>query len=335
MATASVSMEDLIGDTSALRCEKGSMQIRGLQVTYWCYSSTDAKVSASLKAPMIALHGGPAFTHNYILPLKLLALQSGHPVIFYDQAGCGESDLAAAASPTKDTPWLLTVEYYVEELLAIVNHLGLTEYYVYGSSWGSMLAQEYAVHIAVNTLPSAGKLLGLVLDGALCDGDLYIASQWRERISTLPLFTQRLLRKLEDKQAYDTPEYKAIETVLTSHFTCRLVPKPDCWFDSIKGQNKEIYTAMQGASEFTFAGVLQGWSITERLNVVKVPTLVVRGEYDTMTEECHQLVVDSISTAHPIVHIPRAGHCKIIDEPQLCCEVIAKFLVSVEVARKL
>ena len=57
-----------------------------------------------------------------MLPLKLLALTEGHPVVFYDQAGCGESSRAQAANPGENTPWLLTVEYYVEELRELVAH---------------------------------------------------------------------------------------------------------------------------------------------------------------------------------------------------------------------
>lgn len=33
---------------------------------------------------LLALHGGPAVTHHYIVPLKLLA-DYGYEVIFYDQ----------------------------------------------------------------------------------------------------------------------------------------------------------------------------------------------------------------------------------------------------------
>ena len=44
-----------------------------------------------------------------------------------------------------DAPHLLTVEYYVDELYALIAHFKLDWYYVYGNSWGSMLAQEFAV----------------------------------------------------------------------------------------------------------------------------------------------------------------------------------------------
>ena len=91
---------------------------------------------------------------------------------------------------------------------------------------------------------------------------------------------------------------------------------------------------MQGASEFTLGGVLENWSIVERNAKIQVPTLVLMGEFDTMTEECSQQVVDSIPTAFPLVTIPRAAHCKLIDEPKLCCDEMAKFLHTVEAMRK-
>ena len=49
-----------------------------------------------------------------------------------------------------------------------------------------------------------------------------------------------------------------------------------------------------------------------------------------MTEECSQVIVDNISTAWPLVCIPRAGHCKAIDEPHECVREITRFLNTVE-----
>ncbi len=48
-----------------------------------------------------------------MLGLKLLCAD-GHPVIFYDQAGCGKS--SRVEDPSKNAPWLLTIDYYVEGL---------------------------------------------------------------------------------------------------------------------------------------------------------------------------------------------------------------------------
>jgi len=40
--------------------------------------------------PLVILHGGPRFPHDYLEPLGALADE--RPVVFYDQLGCGRSD---------------------------------------------------------------------------------------------------------------------------------------------------------------------------------------------------------------------------------------------------
>jgi hypothetical protein len=52
-----------------------------------------------------------------------------------------------------------------------------------------------------------------------------------------------------------------------------------------------------------------------------------------MSEECHQQVVDHLPFAWPCVCIPRAAHCKLLDEPVLCCEATYKFLETVNAMR--
>lgn len=160
--TPMISMDDLIGALPNVKCTTGTITVKGgLQVKWWKYEHVNTPTNTP---PVVALHGGPAFTHNYILPLKLLA-DKGFPVIFYDQAGCGGSTWVE--DPATDAPWLLTIPYYVSELKTVVEELGLEAYYVYGSSWGTCLAQEFAV-------AQPKGLLGLILDGALCDGQQYI-----------------------------------------------------------------------------------------------------------------------------------------------------------------
>ena len=71
-----------MGKTDDLVCTTGKVQIDGdIYVKYWKY--VDPKNTTKANFPVIAMHGGPAFTHNYMLPLKLLA-RKGYPVIFYD-----------------------------------------------------------------------------------------------------------------------------------------------------------------------------------------------------------------------------------------------------------
>ncbi len=123
-------------------CEKSSFLIKGLTVACWSYSLKDSVDRSKESTPIIAIHGGPSFCHNYILPLIRLC-EYGYKVIFYDQAGCGDSTIVNDLS--KNCPFLLTIDYYLEELDALINHYNLESFYIYGSSWGTVLAQEYGV----------------------------------------------------------------------------------------------------------------------------------------------------------------------------------------------
>ena len=311
----SVTLGDLIGDTSHIRCDSLSRVV--------C-EDFNTRTTIPSRPTVIAVHGGPAMTHNYILPLQLL-VNDGYVVIFYDQCGCGESSFVI--NPKVTAPWLLTINYYDEELETLIHHFQLTEYYLYGSSWGTVICQEHAV------LQPKG-LLGLILDGALSDSKLYIESQWKSRISTLPTYTQALLHKLTDAKQFHSPQYKDIEGRLSTMFTSRLAPHPDFFLRCMELMNPEIYVLMQGESEFTLNGVLKDWSITDRLHQINVPAIVLTGEYDTMTIECSQHTVDHIPYAWPLVVIPRAAHCKLCDEPQACCLQIARFLKTCDAIRQ-
>lgn len=325
-------LDDLIGDTSDIVWRKVPVLIKGITIQVYRYhlASASDETSSVKKPVIIGLHGGPGFTHNYILPLKLLC-RHGYEVILYDQGGCGESkNDELIDNIEKKAPWLLTLEYYLEELYTIITYCDISHYYLYGSSWGTILAQEYAVAYCQTPSSYPGTLHGILLDGALCDAQLYIRSQWSEYISRLPTYSQKLLRKLTDEKDFDNPIYSQFDRTLASQFTLRIIPTPDCFKKCLATCNNEIYVKMQGASEFTIGGVLENWSITDRLHHITVPTLVIRGEYDTMTEECSMAIVNNVSTAWPLVTIKRASHCKLLEEPQDCIEAMHKFLSTIE-----
>ena len=137
MSNSAISLETLIGDTSDIKCQENFFNFKGLSIATFSYSIDDPKV---LKGVIIAIHGGPAFCHNYILPLKLLA-RDGYKIIFYDQAGCGKSSYIK--DPDGEAPWLLTLEYYLDELQALINFFNLDNYFVYGSSWVNLVLLRF------------------------------------------------------------------------------------------------------------------------------------------------------------------------------------------------
>ena len=71
-----ITLVDLIGSTAAdLKPSDNSFfSLNNLNISYWRY---DPATSTNKKAPVIAIHGGPGFPHNYLLPLKLLVCEAG------------------------------------------------------------------------------------------------------------------------------------------------------------------------------------------------------------------------------------------------------------------
>ena len=87
---------------------------------------------ATEKAPLLLLHGGPGSTHNYFEVLDCIA-DTGRQVISYDQIGCGNSYLDGH-------PELWTQQTWIDELIAIREHLHLDTVHILGQSWGAMQA---------------------------------------------------------------------------------------------------------------------------------------------------------------------------------------------------
>jgi proline-specific peptidase len=269
------SCDELTPNLCELHVESGSVTIQSIPVKYWRYTrkkSDDAVPQPqhqedSISHSIVALHGGPGYPHSYLLPLKQLACRGDTAeVIFYDQAGCGESvippnDEGASSSSSMNNvkdhyPHLLDPKYYSEiELPTLIDHWKLHHYHILGHSWGTILAQLFALNNNAQNNTIMEGLQSLVLSGPISDAKNYIAAQWDEKegdnLASLPPFVQGRLHALEDEKAYDTPEYEAIDAVLSTFFTMRTAPAPDCDSISANGLNKEIYVGMQGASEFT------------------------------------------------------------------------------------
>lgn len=103
--------------------------------------------------PVVVLHGGPGggtspFMRRYFDP-------SRYRIILFDQRGCGKS--TPHASTSNNTTWHL-----VRDIEMIRDALKITQWMVFGGSWGATLALAYAqTHpAAVSHLILRGVFLG-------------------------------------------------------------------------------------------------------------------------------------------------------------------------------
>jgi proline iminopeptidase len=226
---------------------------------------------------VLLLHGGPALTHEYMECFESFFPKAGIEFYEYDQLGSYYSD-----QPQDQSLW--TLERFVEEVEQVRKTLGLgkDDFYLLGNSWGGLLAMEYA-------LKYQEHLKGLIIANMTGDFARYAAHNAKLR-AELP---GEVLEKLQ--AAYHDPAY--MEMVIQHYYKqhiLRLSEWPEPVERSFKHINQPIYEYMQGPSEFVPGGILKGWSVWDRLREIRVPTLMVGAEHDTMNpadmEEMSRLV---------------------------------------------
>jgi L-proline amide hydrolase len=267
------------------------------------------------KLPVLYLHGGPGGTHDYLEPLEAMA-ETGRRAIFYDQIGCGKSDLP-------DDPSLWKVETFVDELGEVRRHLGLDRLHIFGNSWGGMLAMEYAL-----TQPTG--VASMIVASSPSSIPQWVAEANRLR-SLLPEDVQETLTSHEQAGTTDSPEYEQACLVFYHRHVCRLDEWPDCVVRSFAfiEEHGVVYKTMNGPSEFHVTGPLKDWDITGRLAEIRIPTLVITGEHDEATPAINQTVSSGIRGSESVIY-PGASHMAHVEDPDGYMRVLDGFLTRIE-----
>jgi proline-specific peptidase len=289
---------------------EGRIPFRGHETWYRVVGEGEAPG----KLPLLCLHGGPGAQHDYLEPLERVA-QTGRRAIFYDQVGCGKS------GRTDESMW--NVETFVDEVGAVRDALGLERTHLFGSSWGGMLAMEYAL-----THPPG--LASLVISSSPASIPLWAAETARLR-SELPDATRLVLDEHEAAGTTDSPEYEAATMEFYRRHVIRLDPIPDFvrrTFDGI-AENPSVYLHMQGPNEFVITGTLKSWDITGRLGEIDAPTLVTSGRHDECTPRQAEIVHRGIPGSEWVV-FEESSHMQFVEEPGRYLEVLDDFLTRVE-----
>jgi len=263
--------------------------------------------------PLVALHGGPGCTHDYLL--RLTALAGDRAVVHYDQLGNGKSTHLPDVPPD-----FWTVELFLAELDNLLHTLGIADRYaLLGQSWGGMLAAEHAVR-------RPAGLRGLVIANSPASMSLWLAAADRLR-SELPPEVEKTLRAHEADGTTDSQEYKDAVQVFYERHVCRVVPMPDdaaAAFNVID-DDPTVYHAMNGPSEFHVIGSIKDWSIIDRVDAVAVPTLLVSGRHDEATPETVRPYFDRIPDVRWEI-FEESSHMPHVEETERFTEVVGGFL---------
>lgn len=281
---------------------------------YTWYRITGTLDDSRARSPLIVVHGGPGAAHNYCLAMQDLA-GDGRAVIHYDQFGCGNSSHRPHWDPSQ---W--TVDLFVDELAALVAHLGIGEsFHLLGQSWGGMLGPEFVLR------HPAG-----VRSFTICNSPASMPL-WIEAANTLraqlPTDVQQSLTRHEQAGTTDSAEYHAATDAFYARYVCRVLPMPQDVTDSFAQIDADptVYHAMNGPSEFHVIGSLKDWTVVDRLLGIRPPTLVVAGEFDEAMPSVWQPFVDRIPDVRAHV-FPDASHMPHVEQPTQFLQVVGDFL---------
>lgn len=262
--------------------------------------------------PILCLHGGPGFPHDYLRPLAAL----NRPVVFYDQLGCGRSE-----RPSDPSLW--TLERSLEEVEAVRATLGLTDFHLFGSSWGGLLALEYA-------LTSPTGLESLVLSSPLVSVPVWERDA-AELLAQMPEADRQTIERHEREGNFDCLEYAAAVLTFWKRHVCRLPIWPAGVEAAFSGMGLETYRTMWGPSEFTQTGNLKGVDPSRRLGEISVPTFWSCGRYDEATPDSTSRWASLVQNSEFRV-FAESSHMPHFEEPEVYIEALEAFLMRVDKA---
>jgi proline iminopeptidase len=110
---------------------------------------------------------------------------------------------------------------------------------------------------------------------------------------------------------------------------CRLAEWPEPVNRSFKHLNAEIYTMMQGPSEFGIAGRLANWDIKGRLKDIRIPTLMVGAKWDTMDPKAMEEQSKLVQKGR-YLFCPNGSHMAMWDDQEVFMGGVIKFIKDVD-----
>lgn len=295
--------------TKALREERktGYVDVPGGKVWYEVFQTGNG-------IPLVILPGGPGNQHTYLKTLKFLAIDRS--VIFYDPLGCGKSVID---NTEKNNVCLWTLDRFIEEIEILLWHLGIEKIHLFGHSYGSLLATQFA-------LKNQSKVASLMLAGPCLSVQHWSQDIWNCRRK----MSQEIQQKLtfyEMHEQTNSKEYHDLVFSFYKQFICKMNPWPEEISSALREMNEQAYEVLWGKSFFLITGKLAYYDLTKELHRINCPTLLTRGNDDVVSLETANLYKSLINQAF-LVNCENSTHVPHIENRVSYVEILSNFLSS-------
>ncbi|MFX1311672.1 MAG: proline iminopeptidase-family hydrolase [Promethearchaeota archaeon] len=313
-------LSDYFNITSREDILTGGIKMIPIQTQFGEFKVWTKRIGNNPKIKVLLLHGGPGGTHEYFECFDSFFPAEGIEYYYYDQLGSYYSD-----HPKE--PGLWETSRFVEEVEQVRKAIKLdkSNFYLFGHSWGGILAVEYALKYQEN-------LKGLIISNMMMSAPAY--GKYADEVLG-PKLDPKVLTEIKDLEAkgyFDNPRY--MELLLSNYYTEHFVRIPvEQWPEPInrtfKHLNEDVYIPMQGPSEFGVRGTLEKWDRTTDLFKIKLPTLVIGSTHDTMDPEHMKWVSTQVQQGQFLL-CPNGSHCAFYDDQKIYFDRLIKFIKDVD-----
>ncbi|WDF57452.1 alpha/beta fold hydrolase [Mucilaginibacter sp. KACC 22063] len=230
-------------------------------------------------------------------------------MIVFDQLSRGRSEA------TTDTA-NMSIASQVAQIETLLAHLGVKDFYLYGHSYGTMLAVEYY-------FKHSQQVKAIIL-GSPCMS----TKRWVIDADTLMVSLHEpertLLQNMKKGVKQDSvKEAKALHPYFSSFYNHgQHVPRID---SAIAQSGNELYKHMWDKSEFIADGTLAHYNRIADLKRILAPALLISGEYDAARTQNVRYYASLMPNAN-FVLVKGAGHSTMNDVPGVDEKVIKEFI---------
>jgi proline iminopeptidase len=235
--------------------------------------------------------------------------------VLYDQVGSGKSKQIKRQR--------VDVGEFVKQLDHVVRKLDISEFHLYGTSWGATLALEFYKYKQGEGIKS------LILSSPLISEPVW-SKDAKQLINLLPKKNAQIIKICEKYGLTDSHAYKKAMEDFYSRFVFKYLKNRENVFKTLfKGFNPQIYESMWGVSEFSATGKLKGYEGTTILKKIKCPVLLLCGQDDESTPASNKKFSQIIKNCQFVV-VPKASHLTLLENQKFTLSVIKSFLKNVE-----
>lgn len=237
--------------------------------------------------PLILLHGLGSSTRDWQFQLDDFAAH--YRVITLDLRGYGQTD---------HPPGPYSIRMMSQDVIALMDHLGISSFHLLGYSLGGAVALQIAVDhphrvdnlLVVNSQPS------------------FIATRWRQKV-------EYYMRKM----VVSTMGVRRLAPVIAK----RLFPYHDQ--QDLRDLVIDRYGQNDAHAYLATLDALVTWSVVPQLSKLHMPTLFIAAEHDYTSVDDKKSYVEQIPNARMVV-VQNSRHGTPLDQPEVLNDHVLDFL---------